>query len=215
MQLRRYQILLVAGVSCLITTEGRPATIIWGTHEGAGARDFCCWPLAGDRVPGGTVNLANGALIQLIKSVGAVDNPYAGGPPDFNYWIVGPEYTVDDIILDEVHVGYGLGPPGAPALGEWSRTVDVQIEVGDVLYARALNVPKADADGTHEITIGKWLGDVVSNNVTQVANPETYYFDNLSMVWPEPSPLTFVVPGLALWSLRKVKRKNRRDAHKS
>jgi hypothetical protein len=77
--------------------------------------------------------------------------------------------------------------------------VDVDIEVGDVLYARAFNVPKADASGVHGITTGRRTGDIVFNTVTQIANPETYYFDNLSMVMiPEPAALLFVLPALIL-----------------
>ncbi len=205
-----FAIVAAATLTLLTPLTGEAAIIIWGTHEGAGATDYAGVPLDGIRVPGGPVNLANGALVQLIKSVGAVDNPFPGGVPDPVYWI-SPDYTVDDIILDEVHAGYGLGPPGARAQGEWSRTMDVDIEVGDVLYARAFNVPKADTDGSHEITIGRCTccGDIVSNTVTQVVNPETYYFDNLSMVIPEPAVPLFVLPGIMLMRFAGRKKRNR------
>jgi hypothetical protein len=128
---------------------------------------------------------------------------------------MGPEYAVDDIILDEVHAGYGLGPPGAAALGEWSRTVEVDISVDDVLYVRGFSDTKSSIGQSTEIGVGRGPGHVLSHTVTQIANPETYYFDGLIVGVPEPSPLTFVVPALAFWSLRRGKRKKRRDAQKS
>jgi hypothetical protein len=178
------------------------ASIIWGAAVPATTMDGT--PLEGTRAFG-PPNLSNGDLIQLIKAVGEVDDPFLGGAPDAAFWS-SPDYVVDDIILDEVHAGYGLGPPGGPAGGLWSRTTEVDIAVDDVLYVRAFSMAKADFDMSGEIGVGAQQGDVISHTVTQVVNPETYLFDGIvTAPVPEPATLLFLVPGLAVWALRRKK----------
>ena len=137
-----WHLFLLTAAIAVAPCAGHAASIIWGTHEGRGATLY--WTgetLWGIRVPGGPVDFSKGCLVQLIKAVGACDDPFPGGAPDPAF-LNDTQYTVNDVILDEVHVGYGIGPPGAPALGEWSRTVNVDLAVDDVLYVRGYNMSK-------------------------------------------------------------------------
>jgi len=119
-----------------------------------------------------------------------------------------------DDILDESHIGYGFGPPGAPMeTGAWfAANVNLpDLAVGDVLYVRAFNLRKSDITpaniGILCATVYDATGARVRDTVTQVMNPENYYFDNLVLFVciPEPSQLLFIVPGLAIWALRRKK----------
>jgi hypothetical protein len=139
------------------------------------ALDYCYRPLPGTSAFG-PVDLSKGTLIQLIKAVGDVDAPWAPAVPEF----LDPDYTVDDVILDEVHCGYGtfVNPEGT-----WSRTVNVDAQVNDVLYVRAYNVPKPDVRSTPlpmvSVSTRSWDGWILSHTVQQVVNPLTLYFDDL------------------------------------
>ena len=163
-------------------------------------------PLEGTRAPGvPPVDLSAGDLLQLIQAVGAVDDPHAGGIPDPAYW-ASTDYTVDDIILDEIPAGYGLGPPGGAAAGLWSRVVDVNIAAGDTLYVRAYSDTQADFSMATEIGVGAQPGDVISNPVEFVDRPVTYLFNGIvTAPVPEPASLLFLVPGLAIWAWRRKK----------
>jgi len=199
-----WRILLFLVPLAVMPEIGQSASIIWGTHAGAGARDPSGY-ISGIRVPGGPVDLSNGPLVQLIKAVGEVDDPHQHLAAYMD-----PSYVIDDVILDELHVGYGLGPPGAPAKGEWSRTTEVDIIPGDVIYARLYNMPKAEVgarDGWYtRVTIRNTEGMIVSHTVEVVDSPQTYLFDNLKTEpIPEPATLLFLVPGLGIWALRRKK----------
>lgn len=172
-------------------------------------------PLGGIRAFG-PVNLSNGPLLQLYKAVGAIDDPrgqlgaYATSDAVNKtgiYWIAGSEA---DVVLDQIHVGYGVGPPGAPAKGMFSRTVNVNIIPGDVLYIRGYNSTPAEWDASsmllRAVSIRDTNGSIVSQTVTRVDIPVTYYFNNLQVGIPEPAALLFVAPGLALWGLWRKKR---------
>jgi hypothetical protein len=168
-----FKVLLLILTLAPIAKSLSAASIVWGTREGAGARSICwnCY-LEGIRVPGGQpLDLSNGDLVLLIKVVGEMDPPWA-------------IETTDDIVLDAVHVGYGLFPAGAPARGEWLRLVNVNISPGDVIYAKACDRP---AD---ELRCTAWNTDTefVSHVVAQVSTTATYYFDNLWMGISPPIP---------------------------
>jgi hypothetical protein len=185
---------LLAMIALVNTGEG--AAIIW--TNSVAATDNAGTPLAGTRAFG-PVNLSNGALIQLWKAVGDIDDPIAGNITDTNW-------KVDDVLLDQIHAGYGVGPPGGAANGMFSRTTDVAIIPGDVLYVRAYNVPQAEWTQLNEAGIRNDLGDIVSSPVTAVDIPVTYVFDGLKTEpIPEPAALMLLVPGLAVWALRRKK----------
>jgi hypothetical protein len=201
-------VLVLLGTVVLLSPV-HAAFIGWTAHSGAGVTDSFGTYLTGTKRSGVTVDLSQGALVQLIKAVGEIDDPgYPTAEPAF----ADPNHTLDDVILDQRHIGYGQGPPGQPSTdGRWNVTsVEVDIAVGDVLYVRAYNVPEPDIAGTSlavlQLGIRDTSGAIVSNTVAQVVNPETYYFDNLQTVpIPEPASLLFLVPGLALWALRRKK----------
>jgi len=200
-------VLTVLGTVALLSPV-HAAFIGWTAHSGSGVTDQFGTYLPGTKASGVVVDLSNGALVQLIKAVGEIDDP--GVPAGAEY--ANSDYVVDDIILDERHIGYGQGPPGRPSTdGRWNVTsVEVDIAVNDVLYVRAYNVPKTDIPTTDLATLEVGIRDtadiIVSNTVTQVVNPETYYFDNLQTdPIPEPASLLFLVPGLAIWALRRKK----------
>ncbi len=125
----------------------------------------------------GPVDLAKGSLVQLIKAVGEIDEPWMSMP-----FYEDPDCTVDDVILDEVHCGYGtfVQPDGT-----WSRTVDVAASAGDFLYVRAFNAPKPDWAGIplagRDLTIRNICGRIVCHRLKRDDVPLTLYFDGLVM----------------------------------
>lgn len=177
----------------LLTSGAPAATIGWGCHTEHGVYDY----LRDSYFPGDktlTLHFSSGAYVQLIKVVGDVDS----------FW---DRWLVDDIVLDEGHIGYGFFGSG-PANGEWwmaGRNVD--IDVGDIIYVKAYNMPKDDVTTTPFGLLGVTITDADSNflgkTVMQTMSPENYYFDDLAVVVPEPAPLLLLVPGLALWALRR------------
>ena len=201
--MRRKSFLIVPvllGVLAL-ATACNGASIIWDTLQPAADSEGD--PLSGTRAFG-PVNLSNGALLQLYKAVGDIDDPRMVQAAYEN-----ADWVVDDVLLDEIHAGYGYGPPGGAAGGLFAHTVDVDVAVDDVLYVRAFNVAKGDFLTTpllgREIGIRDSTDMIVTNTVTTV-DPTTYYFSDLrTEPIPEPASLLFLLPGLAIWGLRRKK----------
>jgi len=194
-------IIVVASVVSLLFSDGGAVTIGWGCHRGhgVGVRSYSSQSYVsyfpGDRTR--TLDFSSGAYVQLIKLVGDVDQVWDAWGTDL----------VDDIVLDEGHIGYALFGSG-PANGEWwmaGRNVD--IDVGDVIYVKAYNVPRGDVATTPLGLLNVTVTDADENfpgkTVTQTMNPENYYFDDLAVVIPEPAPLLLLVVALPLWGLRR------------
>ena len=156
------------------------AFVLWGTGE-SGSGTGGAVDSDGNYLPGtqtmGDPQLENGALVQLWKAVGEIDDPEANAPGPWR----DPDWHIDDELLDQVHIGYGLYPPGSPANGEFGRAVTVDVLPGDVLYARVYNVPAGEVASTPFPAVGvrNTDGQIVTHTVTQVQNPQRYFFDNL------------------------------------
>jgi len=181
------------------------ATIGWGCDAALGATDSTGAYLLGDKTT--TADFSAGAYVQLMKQVGDVDSyllgPGAVDPVD--------DALLHDVLLDEGHIGYAVFGAGA-ANGRFSNAGrNVDIDIGDVLYVRAYDVPKADVAttplGVLEAGVNDNLHAFLGITVTQTMNPENYYFDSLRTepTIPEPATLLFLVPGLAVWALRRKK----------
>jgi hypothetical protein len=156
------------------------AFIIWLTGEGGpgtgGAVDSDGSYLTGTHATG-EPDLENGALVQLWKAVGEIDDPQANAPGPWR----DPDWHIDDVLLDQTHIGYGLFPPGLRANGEFSHVVTANAVAGDVLYARIYNVPAGEVASTPFPAVGirNADGQIITHTVTEVMNPQRCYFDDL------------------------------------
>jgi len=185
------------------------ATIVWGNIHPEGpalATDSQNNPLCGTNEFGPTPTLSLGALVQLWKAVGAPDDPlFAMGAYQDTNW------RINDILLDETHIGYGTF---ADPKGAWCQVGHYEVEEGDVLYVRVYNVSKPDFAGTsylqREVGIRSRPRYTVPTAVVgDVKNPQIFYFDNLTTGVPEAASLCFLIPGMALWALRRKKHHHR------
>ncbi len=192
---------LLTTMALVGTCHARQAFIVWGTGEGGpgtgGATDSAGDHLAGTRALG-PVDLGNGALVQLWKAVNDVDDPRDQSEPSAD-----PNWCIDDELLDEAHVGYGLLPPGSPGDGEFSRATGVDIEVGDVLYVRIYDVPKPDLGGPlpEGCEVGISTARTVTDAFTTTHPGRRYYFDNMDtepLIAPPCIPTLVATPGV-LW----------------
>ena len=171
-------------------------SVNWGSFPGS-ARDSDGNLLKGTA---GATDLSQGALMQLIKVVGDIDDPRG-----VMAFYENTQYTVDDVILQEVPCGVGtlFAPDGA-----WSATTTAAAP-GDTVYARVFNLTKdefatADLPG-REIGIRDADDNIISFNL-DVDKPWTLAFTNLTTEpIPEPASLLFLLPGLAIWGLRRKK----------
>jgi len=196
--------LVLAALALAAPVHG--ATIGWGCHSDAGVTNQAGDFLTGTKIPGGAADLSRGPLVQLMRQQGEMDKYLVTDPAALD--LVDP-----DNILLQTHIGYGFGPPNAPMdTGAWfAANQDVaDLAVGDILYVRVFNMPSSDVTPANIATLQAGVkdptGGPVTASVTQVMNPENYYFDNLrTEPIPEPAALLFLVPGLAVWALRRKK----------
>jgi hypothetical protein len=136
-------------------------------------------------------------------AVGAIDNPW----PHYE----STDWHLDDVLLQESHIGHGTFVSNA---GTWSTRSDFAVNEGDTLYVMAYNLPKSDwlaaPLASRGVGFGNSQGQLVTQTVGPVINPQTFYFDDLR-VGPltcvaEPSALLLVLPALAVWNMRRRKR---------
>ncbi len=168
---------LVWGLSTL--GLGEAAMIGWGCDLSCGATDSQGNCLPGDKTQ--TLDYSSAPYVQLIKQVGDVD-PYHQASTAL----------VNDILLAQAHVGYALFGTGSAHGAWWRSGVTVKVNVGDVIYVRAYNVPKYSVASTplDELEVG--INDVACNFsgrvVRQTMNPENYYFNSLRTERVEMGP---------------------------
>ncbi len=154
--------------------------IIWVTGEGGpgtgGAVDSDGSYLTGTHAMG-EPDLKNGALVQLWKAVGEIDDPQANAPGPWR----DPAWHIDDVLLDQTHIGYGPYPPEWPANGEFCRVVKVNVVAGEVVYARVYNVPAGEVASTPFPAVGirNTDGQIITYTVREVMNPQLFFSDNL------------------------------------
>lgn len=179
----------------------RAATITWAAPSTAPARDLAGNPLQGTS-HFGVPNLAYGALVQLWLTVGVIDDPLAAGNLDRAYADTG--WALDDVLLQESHIGHGTFLSNA---GCWSTRSDFAVNEGDTLYVRAYNLPKAEWNAgwpmPRDLSISNSQGEVVTQTVGPVLNPQTLYFDDIVLGFPEPSALLLILPALGIWKMRR------------
>lgn len=178
----------------------RAATITWACRSTAPARTWGGQPLQGLSTFG-QPDLSRGALVQLWLAVGAIDDPFmAPGAYADTAW------HVDDVLLQESHIGHGTFVSNA---GTWSTRSDFAVNEGDTLYVRAYNLPKADwsagAMAMRALSVSNSQGQIVTQTVGIVINPQTLYFDDLFLGVPEPSGLLLILPALGIWRIRRRK----------
>ncbi len=185
----------------------RAATITWSNYPPEGptyAVDSRGEPLWGTIEFSQYPDLSLGALVQLWKAVGEIDDPT--GNPDA-YRDLG--WHVDDVLLDESHMGFAA--PNQPN-GAWSHTGDYALNYGDIMYVRAYNVSKPDFASTpiteRELTIRNRSGEIVSDWVgSKPYSPQTYFFDHLqTRPIPEPSAVLMMAAAIPLFCLKSRKR---------
>lgn len=189
-------LLAVSGLIITMAVLGacHGAHVVWGTHEGHRAKDTTtpiAVPLPGTRAFG-DVDFNNGAWVQLWKKVNAFDDPL--GVPEARS---NPDWRNDDELLDQTHVGYGIGPPGSEADGEFNRISCPLLNIHDVIYVRIYNVPKpppgVNLPPGCDVSIRNSGGEIVSHSVTQVSFPERYFFDDLQTAPPPGAPWTLTL----------------------
>lgn len=166
---------------------------------------------AGDRwgnpLPGtatfGAPDLSKGALVQLWKATGAIDDPRG---VDAAY--ASTDWSIDDgMPLQEINIGFsGFFPENS---GLFSGTVDAPLTTGDVVYARVYNLPKGEwvaaALSDRQVDIRNADGEIVSFEIGDPMAIHTFYFENLRTEVPEPASLLVLVPGVGIWALRRKK----------
>ncbi len=161
-------------------------------------------PLGGnfDDFPPAQPNLSLGALVQLWQAVGEIDDPRA---LDAAY--ASTDWKVDDILLDESHIGFGTFADMDTVFADQG---DYAVLANQTLYVRAYNTPKTEFADTpllqREIGIRNDLDVIVTNVSGDPKNPQTMFFNDLrTEPIPEPATLLLLAPGLALWALRRKK----------
>jgi hypothetical protein len=182
----------------------RAATITWAAPSTAPARTCNLRPLQGFSTFG-QPDLSRGALVQLWMAVGAIDNPFM-----VMHAYESTDWHIDDVLLQESHVGHGTFLSNA---GTWSTRSDFAVSEEDTLYVRAYNLPKADwnsaAIAARVLGIANIQGKIVTQTVGPVINPQTLYFNDLMVgvypCVPEPSALLLILPAIGIWKMRRRK----------
>jgi hypothetical protein len=159
----------------------------------------------------GTPDFSKGALVQLWKAmheaspggIADIDDPNA---PANAAAFASKDWKIDDVLLDEVHCGYGtfVHPEGT-----WSQSGSYYVSTGNTIYVRAYNLPRDQwnaAGLAKDLTIRNRHGEIVSATLTRDDIPLTLYFDDLRMCMPEPAPFLLVASGLGIWLARRRRR---------
>jgi len=197
----------------LLVTAAHGVQITWLASSTDPVLDSAGAPLLGASAFG-TPDLSNGSLVQLWQAVGEIDDPaplmQRCGTP-----CVDPNWSIDDVLLDQSHVGYGTFISDG---GTWSAKADYALGIGAIAYVRAYNMSLPEIEGLGgacpvglEIGIRDSTGGIPSLVIEGVAGqpipPHKLYADGLRTepCVPEPAALLFLAPGLAIWALRRKK----------
>lgn len=187
----------------VFTSSSEAATITWTNSGSVGsglAVDSRGEPLWGTMEFALEPDLSLGALVQLWKAVGAIDDPTGklDAYLDLNW-------HVDDVLLDESHIGFGSFHPS----GSWCDTGDYAVNEYDILYVRAYNVSKPDFASIpiteRELTIRNRDGEIVSDIVPPITPPTGFFPDLQTRPIPEPSAVLLVFSGTALAAMKNRK----------
>jgi hypothetical protein len=182
----------------VFTSLPEAATIVWGTVDSGLAVDSRGEPLWGTMEFALEPDLSLGALVQLWKAVGEIDDPT--GKVDAYLDL---NWHTDDVLLGESHIGFGAFHPS----GSWAQTGDYAVNEYDTLYVRAYNVSKPDFASTpiaeRELTIRNRGGEIVFDTVPPFG-PTTCVFPDLqTRPIPEPSVLLILIPALTAWVINR------------
>lgn len=200
-------VLLTLVALAAITSMSHAATITWTNTRLSGttlAVDSRGEPLWGTSEFAAQPDLSLGALVQLWKAVGQIDDP-TGNPDAYRDL----NWHDDDVFLDETHIGFGTW---SYANGGWYGHGDYQLNEDDIFYVRAYNVSKPDFASTpimeRELTIRNRDEEIVFERAGSVIGPQTYFFNDLqTRPIPEPSTVFLVVAVAPLFYRKNRKRR--------
>ena len=180
-------IILATVAMFALCSSAMAVTITYGSGFGGGAKDEGGVLLEGSMnySPYGGEYLGVNPLVELLKQVGTMDNPLVGG---------------DDVLLNATTIGAGLY--AVPFNGEWMKTVDVALVVGDPIYVRIYN--GADTAGPSSTYVGTSAATPLTTVAGGQPSDYQYWFPGVQTNIPIPEP-TIMLAGLALLLLKKKK----------